>query len=178
VTREIELRRHAAREKDADALSEEGRAHAERIGRSLPTDYVAIFVSPARRAAETAAWFLRGSRQQLPDHAVIPGLGSEQEDQWRAAAKEAGSSRLDAIQTQAPELVAMESRRLGAVVAELIDRIPEGGRGLAVGHSPLIEAAVFGLTGAIVEPLGECEGVGLSRDDQGAYRIRELRDSG
>ena len=38
-------------------------------------DYAMVFVSPAQRAAETAAWFLRGAGQQLPDHAVIPGLG-------------------------------------------------------------------------------------------------------
>ena len=34
-----------------------------------------VFVSPAHRAAETAAWFLRGAGQQLPDHEVVPGLG-------------------------------------------------------------------------------------------------------
>ena len=175
MTREIELRRHAAREKDADALSPKGRAHAEQVGRSLPADYAAIFVSPARRASETVAWFLRGSGQPLPDHAVVPGLSSEVEDRWRAAGKGAGSPRLDAIQAQDPELVAEESARLAATVAELIDGVPDGGRALAVGHTPLIEAAVFGLTGAIVEPVGECEGVALARDEQGAYRIRELR---
>ena len=73
--REIELRRHAKRQSGVDALSEEGRAQAEDVGRTLATDYASIFVSPARRAAETVAWFLRASGQQLPGHAVVPELG-------------------------------------------------------------------------------------------------------
>src|SRR6266511_3582306 len=83
----IEFRRHAEREKDADALSPEGRSHAEDVGRSLSTDFAVVFVSPARRAAETVAWFLRGSGQQLPQHTVVRGLLSEEEDRWRAPAR-------------------------------------------------------------------------------------------
>ncbi len=41
--------------------------------------------------------------------------------------------------------------------------------------TPLIEAAVYGLTGVIVEPLDECEGVSVILEDEGRYRIRELR---
>jgi hypothetical protein len=40
-----------------------------------------------------------------------------------------------------------------------LDRLPEGGRALAVGHSPTNEAAVLGLTGSIVEPIAKGAGV-------------------
>src|SRR6266536_2510672 len=121
----IELRRHAERAKDADALSPEGRVQAEDVGRMLPSDYVFVFVSPAKRAAETVAWFLRGSRQPVPPHAVVPGLASELEDRWRAAAKAAGSSRLDAVMSHDPGLVEGESARLAEVARELLGRIPD-----------------------------------------------------
>src|SRR4029450_14163225 len=62
----IELRRHADRAKDADALSREGRVQAEDVGRTLPSDYAFIYVSAAKRTAETVAWFLRASTQALP----------------------------------------------------------------------------------------------------------------
>jgi broad specificity phosphatase PhoE len=171
---EMELRRHAARQKDADALSEQGRAQAEEVGRSLRGGYGAVFVSPARRAAETAALFLQASGQTLPDHAVVPGLTSEREDAWRAAAKAAGSSRIDAVLGQDASLVEQESARLEKTIEELFDRLPDDARALAVGHSPLIEAAVYALTGSIIEPLAECEGVLLVRTESG-YRMQELR---
>ena len=172
--RELELRRHGARAKDADELSPEGRVQAEDVGRTLDATYAAIFVSPARRAAETAAWFLRASGQQLPDHAVVPDLASPVEDRWRAAAKAAGSSRIDAIREQDAGLVDEEGVRLGGAMEELFGRVPEGERALAVGHSPMIEAAVYALTGEVIEPLAECEGVLLTRTD-GDYRTKELR---
>jgi broad specificity phosphatase PhoE len=158
--RALELRRHAPRDPEADRLSPEGRRLAEETGRDLPGGYAVLFSSPAKRAAETAAWFLRGLGQRLPGgHGVSEGLGSAMEDRWRAAAKAAGTGRVDAVRRQDPELVDEESQRLAGGVRELLAHVPEGGRGLAVGHSPLIEAAVLGLTGRVVDPLKECEGV-------------------
>jgi phosphohistidine phosphatase SixA len=169
----VELRRHAAREKGADALSAEGRAQAERVGRGLPA-YDAVFVSPARRAAETVEAFARGAGRPFPSPTVVPGLASEAEDRWRAAARAAGSSRVDALRAVDPGLVEAEGGRLAGVLAGLVERVPEGGRALAVGHSPLIEAGVLGLTGRVVEPLGECEGVALTLEG-GQWRVEELR---
>jgi broad specificity phosphatase PhoE len=173
----IEFRRHAERQKDADALTPEGRSHAEDVGRALATNFALVFVSPAQRAAETVAWFLRGSGKPLPGHAVVPGLLSEDEDRWRSAGKAAGSSRLDAIAAEAPDLVERESHRLKALVEELFERVPEDGTALAVGHSPLIEAAVYGLTGVVIEPLSECQGVAVTRYGPGEYRLREIREA-
>jgi broad specificity phosphatase PhoE len=169
--RALELRRHAPRDPDADALSEQGRALALRVGQDLPGGYAAVFTSPARRAAETAAWFLRGLGQQLPqDHGVAEGLASPVEDRWRSAARASGTGRIDDVRERDPELVDEESARLAEAVRELLAQIPEGGRGLAVGHSPLIEAAALGLTGAVIEPLSECEGI-LVEEEGGRVRL-------
>ena len=147
--RALEIRRHARRDPAADRLSPEGRAQAEDVGRSLAGPYAVIFVSPARRAAETVAWFLRGMAGQLPDHEVVPGLSGADTD-------------------GTPE-------GLSAVVRELLGRVPDGGRGLAVGHTPLIERAVVGLTGIEFGHLAECEGVLLTLADDGTLRVEELR---
>jgi phosphohistidine phosphatase SixA len=63
---------------------------------------------------------------------------------------------------------------LASVVRGIIDRIPEDGRALAVGHTPLIETAVLGLTGKTIEPLGTCEGVRIA-EEGGNYAVDELR---
>ncbi len=146
--RTLEIRRHARREPDADRLSAQGRAQAREVGATLAGGYAVVFVSPAERAAETVAWFLRGLGEQLPSHGVVLGLAGKGTD---------GS----------PEA-------LGAVVRGLLERVPEGGRGLAVGHTPLIETAVLGLTGRTIAPLAECEGVVLSADGSD-LAVEELR---
>jgi broad specificity phosphatase PhoE len=171
--RALELRRHAPRDPEADRLSEDGQRLAEEVGRDLPGGYSAVFSSPAKRAAETVAWLLRGLGQPLPEHhGVAEGLASPVEDRWRAAAKSAGRGRIDDFQGVDPELVETESARLGSVVRQLVESVAEGGRALAVGHSPLIEASVYGATGKLVEPLAECEGV-LVEEEEGALRLAE-----
>lgn len=172
--RSLELRRHA--HNDGDRLTDEGRARAHQIGRGLAEHYDAIFSSPAERAAETVAWFLRGRGQQLPPtHAATEGLASAMEDRWREAAKASGTGRVDDIQKRAPALVAEESARLAQALREMLAAVPDGGRGLAVGHSPFLEAGVYGLTGTVLEPLGKCEGVLLVQDEAGARVEDEFR---
>ena len=131
----LDLFRHGPRMKDADALSPEGLVLAENLGERLPNDYAVAFVSPAYRAAETAAWIIRGSKQQMPDHAVVPGLASPEEQRWRAAGKAAKSRRLDSLRAYDPELVLEEARRMAGVVAGLFDQVPDGNHGLAVSHT-------------------------------------------
>lgn len=174
--RALELRRHAPRDPDEDRLSSDGEILAERVGTELSGPYDAVFTSPARRAAETAAWFLRGLGHPMPAmHGVAEGLASEVEERWRSAAKAAGSSRIDAIERVDADLVEKESALLADTIRRLLADLPEGARGLAVGHSPLIEAAVYGLVGAVLDPLRECEGV-LLVEGEGAVRVdQELR---
>lgn len=148
--RTLEVRRHAKRDPRADRLAPEGRAQAEDLGRTLAGGYAVIFVSPAQRAAETVAWLLRGLGQRLPRHAVIPGLAGEGTD----------GSPLE----------------MAGVLTALVDAVPDGARGLAVSHTPLIERAVLGLSGAEIDPLGECEGVLLTKPDEDApVSVEELR---
>jgi phosphohistidine phosphatase SixA len=148
--RTLELRRHATRDPDADRLSEEGRALAEDIGRAGGHTFAAVFVSPAKRAAETAAWILRGAGDQLPEHSVIPGLAGQDAT---------GGS---------PEGMA-------AGVRALLDHVGEGERGLAVSHTPFVERAAFGLTGAEVAAFAPGEGIEVSLHDDGAITTEELR---
>jgi phosphohistidine phosphatase SixA len=147
----LELRRHAPRDGSRDALSERGRALAEDVGRRHAERYDVVFVSPAERAAETAAWILRGAGHQLPpDHAVVPGLAGQDAT---------GGS---------PEGMA-------AGVRALLDEVPDGGVGLAISHTPFVERAAFGLTGREVQPMRECEGVLVTRADDGRIEVVELR---
>jgi phosphohistidine phosphatase SixA len=149
--RTLEVRRHAKRDPAADRLSEAGRAQAEDVGRSLVETYDVIFVSPAQRAAETVAWMLRGRGEQLPPHAVVPGLAAHDNDGSPLA--------------------------MAGVLSGLVDAVPDDGRGLAISHTPLIERGVLGLLARDIEPLGECEGVVLTkRDDDSAVELEgELR---
>jgi phosphohistidine phosphatase SixA len=148
---QLELRRHAPRDPLADRLSPAGRALAEDVGRSRAgVPYAAVFVSPAERAAETAAWFLRGAGAALPGHAVIPGLGGKDAT---------GGS---------PEGMA-------AGVRALLDQLEPGTIALAISHTPLVERAAFGLTGREVAPFHECEGILVTRDAEGRLDVEELR---
>jgi phosphohistidine phosphatase SixA len=52
-----------------------------------------------------------------------------------------------------------DSAILAAALRRLLERLPDGGRALAVGHSPTNEAAVLGLTGSIIEPMVKGAGV-------------------
>lgn len=123
---------------------------AEDVGRSTARAYDRVFVSPAQRAAETAAWILRGAMLQLPEHSVVPGL---------AGRDASGGS---------PEGMA-------AGIRSLLDQLPTGGTGLAISHTPFVERAAHGLTGTDVEPFGECEGIAVIRHDDGSITIEELR---
>lgn len=148
--RTLELRRHAKRDPSADRLSPDGRLQAEDVGGTLTGGWTVVFVSPAERTAETVAWFLRARGEQLPPHAVIPGLAGEGTDRSPLA--------------------------MAGVVTALLDAVPDGGRGLAVGHTPLIERAVLGISAEEIDPLAECEGVLLWReDDEHPVRVEELR---
>ena len=145
----LELYRHARRDADADQLSAEGRAQAEDLGRSLSGRFDAVYTSPAQRVAETIAWILRGMHTQLPTHhVVVPGLAGEGTD---------GSPV-----------------QLGEVIANILGDVPDGARALAVSHTPIVEKAVEGLTGRGIGPLGECEGVVITLDDD-AIRVEERR---
>ncbi len=57
---------------------------------------------------------------------------------------------------------------LGAALGRIFTALPDGGRARVVGHSPTNEAAVLGLTGHVIGPMGKGEGV-IIIEDEGRY---------
>ena len=172
VAKEIELRRHT--DADEDVLTAAGVAAALAIGAQLRGGYELAVSSGAQRATQTLACFLAALGQQVPGGVVVePGLRSRVEDRWRAAYQKAGSGSLDALREADPELVADDSQRLGAALQAVLDRLPDGGRALAVGHSPSNEAAILGLTGETVAPLAKGAGVLVATRDA-RYQVELL----
>lgn len=95
------------------------------------------------------------------------------EDRWKESAKAAGDSDVETIRKVDPDLVEKETRMLADALRHVVEHVPDGGRALVVGHSPTNEAAVLGLTGHHVPPLGKGQGV-LVAEDQGKYAVHEL----
>jgi broad specificity phosphatase PhoE len=158
MARYVELRRHT--DSDGDVLSEDGVLAALDIGRGLAGGYALLVSSGAQRATQTLACFACALREPVPGGVVVEaGLRSRVEDRWRAAYEQAGSGELSALRDADPGLVREDSAVLGAALRRVVERLPEGGRALAVGHSPTNEAAVLGLTGSIIEPMAKGAGV-------------------
>ena len=163
MARDIELRRHT--DNDGDVLTPEGVEAAVRIGTGLPGGYRVVAVSDARRAVQTAGCFLAGLGETVPGGVVVEsGLRSRREDDWRAAFSKVGKGDLDSLRNADPDLVSEDSAELADALRHLFGRLRDGERALAVGHSPTLEAAVLGLTGEIIEPLGKGEGVIITED--------------
>jgi broad specificity phosphatase PhoE len=171
MARSVELRRHT--DNDGDVLTADGVAAALRLGAGLGGGYRVGVSTGAQRATQTMGCLLAALGQRVPDGVVVePGLRSEREDRWRAVAKEAGGD-LGLMLAADPAFVDEEAASLGAALGRVLGRLGNGERALAVGHSPTNEAAVLGLTGELVAPLGKGAGVLVTEDD-GAYRVETL----
>lgn len=158
MARYVELRRHT--DSDGDVLTEEGVRAALEIGRRLTGPYALLVSSGAQRATQTLACFACVLAEPVSGGVIVePGLRSDVEDRWRAAYQTAGSGELGALREADPELVRDDSERLAAGLRRILDRLSDGARALAVGHSPTNEAALFGLTGELVAPMSKGAGV-------------------
>ena len=176
--RRLEIRRHAAKGTDigGDCLSQQGIEQAHQLGRSLRVGYTHLYSSGAQRATQTLACMLAGmGRSVLSGVVVRPGLGSPREAEWRETARAAGTSGLDALLAKNEPLVREESERLAAELRAILGELPEGSYALAVGHSPLAECAIYGLTGKVHAPLQECEGLLVLELKGGRLVVEELR---
>jgi hypothetical protein len=172
MPRFVELRRHT--DSDGDVLTEDGVAAALRIGVGLTGGYRLGVSTGAQRATQTLACMLAALGQPVPGGVVVePGLRSEREDDWRQAYRRAGTGDLAALRAADPELVVEDSARLGAALGRVLERLGEGERALAVGHSPTNEAAVLGLTGETIAPLAKGAGV-LVVADGDRFRVEVL----
>jgi hypothetical protein len=172
MARFVELRRHT--DNEGDVLSGEGVAAALRLGAGLAGGYRVAVSTGAQRATQTIGCLLAGLGQSVPDGVVVePGLRSEQEDRWRAVASEADGGDLAAMRAVDPGFVDGEAAVLGAALGRVLERLEDGQRALAVGHTPTNEAAVLGLTGQLVAPLAKGAGVLVVADD-GGFRVDPL----
>jgi hypothetical protein len=171
--RSLELLRHT--DNDGDKLSPEGIASAEAIGGEKLTPPYDVFASTgAGRATEMVEILRRIVGQDDAPVIEVRGLRSSVEDRWRTAANAAGKGAdVEAIRAIDPDLVEKESVLLGGALRGVFDMLPDGGRALVVGHSPTNEAAVLGLAGAVVGPLGKGEGV-LVVEDGGRFEVRPM----
>lgn len=163
MAKQIELRRHT--DNDGDVLTAKGVEAAVEIGRGLSGGYRFIASSDARRAVQTAACLLAGLGETVPGGVIVePGLRSSREDEWRAAYSRMGKGDLGSLREADPDLVSEDSARLADGLRRLFGCLENGERALAIGHSPTLEAAVLGLTGHVIEPLGKGEGVLLNAE--------------
>ncbi|HEX7189849.1 MAG TPA: hypothetical protein VF423_16695 [Actinomycetes bacterium] len=170
--RYVEIRRHT--DNDGDQLSSDGIAAAEEIGRTALHPPYALFVSTGAARANQMVEILRAAAGQgdAPVHAET-GLRSTVEDRWREASKATDGGNVEAMRRVDPDLVEKESQLLGSALRGVVEQLVDGERALVVGHSPTNEAAVLGLTGTEVAPLGKGEGV-LVVEDNGKYAVEPL----
>jgi phosphohistidine phosphatase SixA len=173
LMRYVELRRHT--DNDGDHLTPRGVADAEAIGRErLHPPYAAFVSTGAARATQMLDILRHAAGQDDIPVTVAAGLLSSVEDRWRQAAKAAKKGAdLDALRAVDPDLVERESWLLGSALRQVAEQLPEDGRALVIGHSPANEAAVLGLAGQIVPPLGKGEGI-LLTEDRGNYQAEPL----
>ena len=172
MARFLELRRHT--DNDGDLLTEDGIAAALRIGAGLAGGYRVAVSTGAQRATQTVGCLLAALGQPVPGGVVVEaGLRSEREERWRAVHQEAGGGDLAALREVDPGFVAEEAARLGTALGRVLEQLEDGQRALVVGHSPTNEAAVLGLTGMLVAPLGKGAGVLLVADGQ-QFRVEPL----
>ena len=169
----VELRRHT--DNDGDELTARGVADAQAIGRDdLSPPYAAFVSSGAARATQMLTILREAAGQDDVPISEVAGLRSTVEDRWRDAAKAVGKgATVEQIRGVDPDLVDHEERLLGSALRAVVESLPDGGRALVVGHSPTNEAAVAGLTGQSVEPLGKGAGV-LLVEDGGRFTVRPL----
>jgi phosphohistidine phosphatase SixA len=168
----VELRRHT--DADGDVLTQDGVRAATEIGARLHGGYDLLVSTGAQRATQTLACFLAALGERVRGGVVVEtGLRSTREDRWREAYKKAGSGELEAMRAADPELVEEDSAALGAALGRVLEALADGGRALVVGHSPTNEAAVLGLTGAVVGPISKGAGVLLVAEGQD-FRVENL----
>lgn len=166
MAKRIELRRHT--DNEGDVLTPGGVRAAVDIGGDLVGPYDLFVSSGAQRATQTAACLLAGFEDRVEGGVVVDeGFRSPEEDRWKEIYSRTGSGQLQAFLDAAPDFVEEEARRFAEAARRVADHVPEGGRALVVGHSPMQEATVYGLTDETIQPLGKGAGVVVTVTDEG-----------
>lgn len=168
----IEIRRHT--DNSGDVLTPEGVRTALDLGARLTGNYQLAVSTGAQRATQCLACMLAGLGQRVLDGVVVePGLRSQSEDRWRELASQAGGGDLVVLSDIDAAFVAKEAKALGEALRRVLHALDEGGQALVVGHSPTNEAAVLGLTGQMIDPLGKGAGVRVVADG-GDFSVTRL----
>jgi broad specificity phosphatase PhoE len=178
----IEIRRHGKTDKKKN-LTCEGYVHARAIGeRDMQgEDFDCVFVSHLSRTADTARAFAEGAGDFIVEEFIqIKGLHTPRSEDWGdlfclAESKEGGEKDIAHLRDLRPAFVHNEAERLQDVFHEIVRQIPDGGRALIVGHSPIIECLVYAVTGELIKPLQECEGLILTIYIKGNITMEEIR---
>lgn len=166
----IELRRHTAN--DGDVLSAEGVRAAVTIGRTLGP-YDLIVSTGAQRATQTAACFLASMAAPVRGGVLVDeGFRSQHEDRWREIYAETKRGELDGFLEADRRFVEEEAFRFTAALRRVSAHLRYDGRALVVGHSPMLEATVWGATRETVGALEKGKGVVLGYDN-GTFSLRE-----
>lgn len=172
MAKRVELRRHT--DNDGDALTPGGIRAAVDIGGDLVGPYDLFVSSGAQRATQTAACLLAGFDGRVPGGVVTDeGFRSLEEGRWKEIYSETGSGEIRSFLDAAPDFVEREARRFAEAARRVAEHLSDGGRALVVGHSPMHEATVYGLTGETIQPLGKGEGVIVIVTDEG-FEIEHL----
>lgn len=173
MTKHIDLLRHT--EADGDVLTSAGIDAAVAIGRATERAYDVVVTSGAQRATQTAACVLAGGAiWSLAGVDTDPALRSPDEDRWRAIYAETRDPSVDGFLAHDRPFVEREAARLADAIRRVAGRVPDGGRALVVGHGPLLETAVWALTGRTIAPLDKggrvvvrCDGADFAVEQPG-----------
>jgi broad specificity phosphatase PhoE len=171
MSKSVELRRHT--DSEGDVLSEEGIEAAVEIGRNSDASFEVAISSGAQRATQTIACIIGGHGGPVAGGTRVDERLRNAEDRWRETYEKADAGDIDSFRKADSEFVDSECKALADALREIFGDVSEGGRALVVGHSPMQEAAVFGLTGRAVEPLSKGAGV-LVVEEGDDYRVEEL----
>ena len=171
MARTIELRRHTANE--GDVLTAAGVAAAVAIGRALQGPYALIVSTGAQRATQSGACFIAGLGRSVPGGLVVDdGFRSRDEDRWRGIYAKTRKGDIEAFLIADYAFVQDEAKRFLTALQRVAMHTPEDGRSMVVGHSPMLEAAVWAATGEMIRALGKGKAVVLVHE-AGAFALAE-----
>ena len=171
------MRRHSRRQRPGQHLTPWGIALARRVGSGLgPFDVVVT--SPLARCVETAVAMGFAVDATDPRLAGPDGTGETFPEIERVDWTEGRAGLLRLIAEGGP--MATFAREQAAIWVELALRLPEGGRGLVVGHGGafidgaalILEPNTPGL--ATGSPASYCEGVRLRFGERGSAELEVL----
>jgi broad specificity phosphatase PhoE len=150
--RRLTLLRHTANA--GDRLTDAGIEAAVALGAELAgTGFTLVVTSGAQRAAQTAACVLASGLLTVPLGVYVhEGFALADGAAWDEAINDAGGPEIMGIKAAAPALVGAAAAALSDAVTWTCDRLSKDGHALIVSHSPLIELAVWELTGTAPDP--------------------------